>query len=97
MRGYTKLPLIIKGISAPADLRQAGKEKIDGVWISNHGGRCTDNSLSALESLARLRPALKKSSLEVIFDGGVRRGSEVLTALLLGADVVALGRLRVSG
>jgi isopentenyl diphosphate isomerase/L-lactate dehydrogenase-like FMN-dependent dehydrogenase len=97
IRGYTKLPLIIKGISAPADVKQAGKEKIDGVWISNHGGRCTDNSLSALESLVRLRPLLKNSSLEVIYDGGVRRGSEVLTALLLGADVVALGRLPVYG
>ena len=97
IRGYTNLPLIIKGITAPADVKQAGKEKIDAIWISNHGGRCTDNSLSALESLVRLRPVLKKSSLEVIFDGGVRRGSEVLMALLLGVDVVALGRLPVYG
>ena len=97
IRGYTKLPLIIKGISAPADVKQAGTEKIDGVWISNHGGRCIDNSLSTLESLVRLRPLLKKSSLDVIFDGGVRRGSEILTALLSGADVVALGRLPLYG
>ena len=97
IRGYTKLPLIIKGISAPADVKQAAKEKVAGVWISNHGGRCSDNSLSTLESLVRLRPILRKSSLEVVFDGGVRRGSQVLTALLLGADVVALGRLSLYG
>ncbi len=97
IRSYTHLPVVIKGVASEQDVRQCVKYNIDAVWISNHGGRMLDYSGSALDALTRLGPLCKTAGLPVIFDGGVRRGAEVLMAMMLGADLVALGRLAIYG
>jgi isopentenyl diphosphate isomerase/L-lactate dehydrogenase-like FMN-dependent dehydrogenase len=97
IKKYTKLPFVIKGITSAHDVKEAIKLGVDAVWISNHGGRQLDHVSSSLESLVDAATICEKKNVKVIFDGGIRRGSEVLIAWLLGADYVALGRLLVYG
>ena len=97
LRTYTELPLIIKGIVSPKDVKRAIEMQVDALWISNHGGRQLDNTTSTLDSLVRVASLCDESSMSLIFDGGIRRGSDVLLALLLGADIVAVGRLPIYG
>ena len=81
---------ILKGVLAPGDVCEAAKRGVDAVWVSNHGGRQLDGAVASLHAL----PAVKAAAGEmaVLFDSGVRRGSDVLKALALGADFVFLGR-----
>lgn len=81
---------VLKGILSPADAGQARARGVDAVWVSNHGGRQLDGALAPLHAL----PAIKAAAGEmaVLFDSGVRRGTDVLKALALGADFVFLGR-----
>ncbi len=81
---------VLKGVLAPGDAREAASRGVDAVWVSNHGGRQLDGALAPLHAL----PAVKAAAggMAVLFDGGVRRGSDVLKALALGADFVFLGR-----
>ena len=82
--------LVIKGILSPDDVALARQEGVDGVWISNHGGRQLD---SAIAPLAVLREAVAQAGgMAVMIDGGIRRGTDVLKALALGADFVFIGR-----
>ena len=82
--------LVIKGILSPDDVALARQEGVDGVWISNHGGRQLD---SAIAPLAVLREAVVQAGgMAVMIDGGIRRGTDVLKALALGADFVFVGR-----
>jgi L-lactate dehydrogenase (cytochrome) len=82
--------LVIKGILSPGDVALARQEGVDGVWISNHGGRQLD---SAIAPLAVLREAVTQAGgMAVMIDGGIRRGTDVLKALALGADFVFVGR-----
>jgi len=94
---FTSLPFIIKGIVNPEDVQIAAEHGVAAIWLSNHGGRQLDYSLPTLEVLTRIAPTCRKYSLPIVFDGGIRRGSDVLLALLLGADVVAVGRLPIYG
>ena len=82
--------LVLKGVLAPGDAREAAARGVDAVWVSNHGGRQLDGAIAPLHAL----PAVKASAggMAVLFDSGVRRGSDVLKALALGADFVFLGR-----
>ena len=82
--------LVLKGILSGADAREARERGIDGVWVSNHGGRQLDGAVAPLHAL----PAVKAEAggMAVLFDSGVRRGTDVLKALALGADFVFLGR-----
>lgn len=82
--------LVVKGILAAADAARAQAEGVDGIVVSNHGGRQLDGAVSPL----RVLPAVKASagSMAVMLDGGVRRGTDVLKALALGADFVFVGR-----
>jgi isopentenyl diphosphate isomerase/L-lactate dehydrogenase-like FMN-dependent dehydrogenase len=89
--------LILKGIVSSEDVILAHDSGVEALWISNHGGRQLDQCSSTLDSLVELSSLLQEKSMPVIFDGGVRRGSHVLTALILGADLVAVGRLPVYG
>jgi lactate 2-monooxygenase len=90
LRSLTKLPMLLKGIQHPDDVRKARDHGIDGIYCSNHGGRQANGGLPSLEAL----PAVVKAAdgMPVLFDSGVRSGSDVAKALALGATAVGLGR-----
>ncbi len=88
--------LIVKGILHPADAQRAIEAGADGVWVSNHGGRVLDCAPSALTMLPLIRQAVGPD-VAVMVDGGVRRGSDVIKALALGADFVFAGRPMMYG
>lgn len=96
LRSLTKLPLFIKGILAEDDARRAFDSGFDGVIVSNHGGRQVDGSIGALDAMVNIRKALGREPL-LMMDGGIRRGSDVIKALALGADAVLLGRPYLHG
>jgi L-lactate dehydrogenase (cytochrome) len=82
--------LVVKGLIAPADARIARESGVDGVIISNHGGRQLDCTVSALRTLPEI--AAEADGMTVMLDGGIRRGTDVLKALALGAQFVFVGR-----
>jgi L-lactate dehydrogenase (cytochrome) len=82
--------LMIKGVMHPLDARRAAAEGCEGVIVSNHGGRQLDGTASPLRVLGEVRAAVP--DIAVLYDGGVRRGTDVLKALALGADFVFVGR-----
>lgn len=84
-------PFAIKGIMSAADAKRAAEVGATAVFVSNHGGRQLDGAPSALECLADIADAVG-DKIEVILDGGVRRGSHVLKALAMGADACSIGR-----
>ncbi|MBI1303145.1 MAG: alpha-hydroxy-acid oxidizing protein [Phycisphaera sp.] len=91
----TRLPVVAKGLCRPDDCRRALDAGAAGVWISNHGGRQLDGAPSTAEVLPSCADAVRGSGrpkATVIVDGGVRRGVDVLRAIALGADTIALGR-----
>lgn len=85
------LPLIIKGIMTAEDAIEAVNAGADGVMVSNHGGRGLDGALPAIDALSEVVEAVG-SRVPVLLDGGVRRGTDVLKALALGATAVGLGK-----
>ncbi|MGY2876858.1 lactate 2-monooxygenase [Marmoricola sp. URHA0025 HA25] len=89
LRGLTDLPLLLKGICHPEDVRRARDGGVDGIYCSNHGGRQA-SSAPALEFLPGVVAAAE--DMPVIFDSGVRSGVDVVKALALGATAVAIGR-----
>jgi L-lactate dehydrogenase (cytochrome) len=82
--------LVVKGLIAPADTRIARESGVDGVIVSNHGGRQLDYTMSGLRTLPEI--AAQASGMTVMLDGGIRRGTDVLKALALGAQFVFVGR-----
>ncbi|MFJ5921466.1 alpha-hydroxy-acid oxidizing protein [Kitasatospora sp. NPDC092948] len=95
LRSLTDLPLILKGLCHPEDVRRARDAGVDGVYCSNHGGRQANGGLPALESLAEAVAAA--DGLPVLFDSGVRSGADAVKALALGATAVGVGRPYVYG
>jgi isopentenyl diphosphate isomerase/L-lactate dehydrogenase-like FMN-dependent dehydrogenase len=91
LRGITKLPLLIKGVLRNEDAQRAVSIGIDGIIVSNHGGRRLDGMPASLEVLPEIVSTVKGRA-EVYLDGGVRRGTDVLIALALGARAVLIGR-----
>lgn len=91
LRRTTRLPLIVKGILHPEDARRAADCGVDGIIVSNHGGRQVDGSLAALEALPEIVEAVH-GRFPVLFDSGIRRGADMFKALALGATSVLLGR-----
>lgn len=89
--GWSDLPLVIKGILVGEDARIAVENGAAAVVVSNHGGRQLDRSPASLDALSEAVDAIAGRA-EVYLDGGVRRGTDVVTALALGADAVFLGR-----
>jgi lactate 2-monooxygenase len=90
-REWTSLPLVLKGIVHPDDAARALDAGVDGVWVSNHGGRQIDLSVPTLDALPAVAERIG-GRVPVIFDSGVRGGADVFAALALGATAVALGR-----
>lgn len=92
----TNLPIVIKGVQRVEDVLLAIEHKVDGVVLSNHGGRQLDFARAPIEVLADVMPVLREKKLEneieIYVDGGIRRGSDVIKALCLGAKGVGLGR-----
>ncbi|THU91749.1 hypothetical protein K435DRAFT_968000 [Dendrothele bispora CBS 962.96] len=94
LRSVTKLPIVIKGIQCVEDAVLAAKAGVDGILISNHGGRQLEYSMPPLEVLYKLRRQHPEvfDKMEVYIDGGIRRGTDILKALCLGAKAVGMGR-----
>jgi len=84
-------PFAVKGIMSATDARRAVDIGATAIWLSNHGGRQLDGMASTMECLAAVREAVG-DDIEIIIDGGIRRGTHVLKALALGASACAIGR-----
>ncbi len=91
LRGVTSLPILIKGIQRADDARRALDRGVDGVIVSNHGGRQIDGAIGSLDALPSVVDAVG-DRIAVLFDSGVRSGADVLKALALGARAVCVGR-----
>jgi lactate 2-monooxygenase len=99
LRSLTSLPIVLKGILHPDDARRAVDAGVDGVYVSNHGGRQVDRSVAALDALPGVVEAVRGagSQAPIIFDSGIRCGADVFVALALGATAVGIGRPHVYG
>src|SRR5215216_6762797 len=91
LRERTSLPLLVKGVLSSDDARRAFDAGVDGVIVSNHGGRQVDGAVAALDALVEVRAELGRDAV-VLMDGGIRSGADVVKAMALGADAVLLGR-----
>ncbi|MBV8217298.1 MAG: lactate 2-monooxygenase [Solirubrobacterales bacterium] len=96
MRERTSLPIVLKGILHPDDAARAVAEGIDGIIVSNHGGRQVDGAIATLEALPAV-VAAADDRIPVLLDSGVRGGADVFKALALGARAVLIGRPYVYG
>ena len=101
LHSRTRLPLVLKGILTAEDALLAVRSGVDGIIVSNHGGRQLDGVLASIEALPEVVEAVN-GRCEVYMDGGIRRGTDILKALALGAHAVLIGRpalwgLAVSG
>ncbi|TCM21659.1 4-hydroxymandelate oxidase [Novosphingobium sp. PhB165] len=91
LRGETRLPIVIKGLLSPEDARLALEHGADGIVVSNHGGRVLDGLTTPMAALPGMVDAVE-GRVPLLFDGGVRHGTDVLKALALGASAVMVGR-----
>ncbi len=96
LRQHTTLPIILKGINHPDDAQLAIKHGMDGIIVSNHGGRQIDGAVAALDALAEVAEAVE-GRIPVLFDSGIRSGADIFKALALGAASVLVGRPYVYG
>ena len=96
LKDATKMKVLVKGIESGEDAALAVKHGCDGVMVSNHGGRATETARGTLESLPEVVAAVK-GRIPVLVDGGVRRGTDALKALALGATAVGIGRPYIWG
>jgi isopentenyl diphosphate isomerase/L-lactate dehydrogenase-like FMN-dependent dehydrogenase len=91
LRSLTSLPIVLKGILTAEDAVLAVKHGVDGIIVSNHGGRQLDSAPASIEALPEVVEAVA-GHCEVYLDGGIRRGTDILKALALGARAVLVGR-----
>ena len=96
LKKRTSLPILLKGILHPEDAKLAIENGIDGIIVSNHGGRQLDGVITSIEALPAIVEAVG-GKVPVLLDSGVRRGTDVVKALALGADAVLIGRPFVYG
>ncbi|KAF1962732.1 FMN-dependent alpha-hydroxy acid dehydrogenase [Byssothecium circinans] len=99
LRKYWDGPIVLKGIQTVEDAHKAIDYGMDGIVVSNHGGRQLDGAISSLDALAEIGgdEEVKSSSLTLLFDSGIRTGSDVLKAIALGAKAVLIGRPYIYG
>jgi isopentenyl diphosphate isomerase/L-lactate dehydrogenase-like FMN-dependent dehydrogenase len=93
IRSFVKVPLVLKGISTAEDAEISVARGVDGIYVSNHGGRQLDHSQGTIAALPEIVAAVGGRA-EIIVDGGILRGTDVLKALALGATAVGVGRLQ---
>lgn len=91
LRENTKLPIVLKGIVHPDDASKAIDHGLNGIIISNHGGRQVDGGIATFDALPKVVDVVKKR-IPVLIDGGIRGGADMFKALALGADAVCIGR-----
>ncbi len=91
LRKMTKLPLILKGIQDPDDARKAVDLGVEGIFVSNHGGRQIDGAIGSLDALGLVKQAIG-DQIPILFDSGIRSGSDAFKALAMGAKAVGIGR-----
>ena len=99
LQSITRLPVLLKGILHPDDARQAATLGVAGLIVSNHGGRTLDTAPATAAVLPQVVQAVRAidNSLPVLVDGGIRRGTDVLKAMALGASAVLVGRPAIHG
>jgi lactate 2-monooxygenase len=95
LRMLTALPIVLKGICHAEDARRAVDAGFDGIYVSNHGGRQANGGLAAIDCLGDVAAAVP--DVPVLFDSGVRSGTDVVKALALGATAVGIGRPLIYG
>ncbi|RNI20666.1 alpha-hydroxy-acid oxidizing protein [Flexivirga caeni] len=91
LRDWTRLPIVLKGIQSVEDAETALDHGVDGIVVSNHGGRQVDGAVASLDALNAVAPAVG-GRVPVLFDSGIRGGADIFTALALGASAVLIGR-----
>jgi lactate 2-monooxygenase len=91
LREITSLPILVKGILHPDDAREAVERGVEGVIVSNHGGRQIDGEIASLDALPAVVDAIGERA-DVLLDSGIRGGADVFKALALGADAALVGR-----
>lgn len=91
LREHTNLPIILKGILHPDDAKLAMEKGVDGIIVSNHGGRQVDGAIGALDALPEIVNVVE-GNIPVLMDSGIRRGSDIVKAIALGAEAVLIGR-----
>src|SRR5215204_2904679 len=96
LRARTTMPILVKGVLTAEDARLALEHGVDGIVVSNHGGRQVDGAVASLDALVEVRDEVGADAT-VLVDGGIRGGADVVKALALGADAVLLGRLYAYG
>lgn len=96
LRSFCRVPMLLKGVMNPADADTGIRTGADGIIVSNHGGRCLDTQPATIEALPRVVESVA-GRVPVIVDGGIRRGTDVVKALALGAAAVQIGRPYVYG
>ena len=96
LRELTRLPIVLKGVLHPDDAREAIARGMDGIIVSNHGGRQVDGAIASLDALPAIAEAVQ-GRVPVLLDSGVRTGAEVFKAIALGASAVCIGRPWVYG
>jgi isopentenyl diphosphate isomerase/L-lactate dehydrogenase-like FMN-dependent dehydrogenase len=96
LRTHTSLPIILKGILHPEDARKALDAGVDGLIVSNHGGRQVDGAIASIVALDAILEGVK-NEIPVLLDSGIRRGADVIKALALGASAVLVGRPYIYG
>ena len=96
LRGITKMKLVLKGIATREDAALALQHGVDGLIVSNHGGRAEESGRGTLEALPEVVEAVA-GRIPILLDGGIRRGTDIFKALALGASAVCIGRPYVWG
>ena len=96
LRSHTNLEIWLKGVTSPEDVEKAVSFGVDGIIISNHGGRQLDGVPATLDAL-RQCAAIGQGQVKIAMDGGIRKGSDIFKALALGAQFCFVGRIPIWG